>query len=72
MNNILQHFSTVWLSKYLKGDTGMDAYLDLVPKSNDGVWAEKDGERLAEHNYWQGFANRSAKGLRFERLSPNK
>lgn len=72
MNNILQHFSTAWLGKYLKDDTGMDAYLDLVPNSNEGVWAEKDGERLAEHNYWQGFANRSAKGLRFERLSRNE
>ena len=72
MNNILQHFSTAWLGKHLKSDPSMDAYLDLLPDSNEGVWAEKDGERSAEHTYWPGFANRSAKGLRFESLSPEE
>lgn len=72
MNNILQHFSTAWLGKYLQNNASMDAYLDLIPHSNEGVWAEKDGEFLAEHNYWQGFANRTAKGLRFEHLKPGE
>mgnify|MGYP000565690218 CR=1 FL=1 len=68
MNNILQHFSTAWLDKHLRGNNDMDAYLALTANSNDGVWAEKDGVRDAAHSYWQGFPNRTAKGLMFERL----
>jgi len=69
MNNIAQHFVTAWLGKYLKADAGMDAYMDLVPNSNDGVWAQKDdGTNKPEHTHWAGFADRTAKGLRFEVL----
>ena len=69
MNNIAQHFVTAWLDKHLKSDASMDAYLDLVPSSNDGVWsAEKDGSFKSDHNHWKGFAKRTAKGLRFETL----
>ncbi|AVO37238.1 dienelactone hydrolase [Pukyongiella litopenaei] len=69
MNNIAQHFATAWLGKYLKGDDGMEAYLDLVPQSNDGVSAlNDDGTPKPEHSHWHGFEDRSAKGLRFERL----
>ncbi len=69
MNNISQHFVTAWLGKYLKGDMGMDAYFDLVPNSNDSLWAKnEDGSDKPEHNHWAGFPNRTAKGLRFEKL----
>lgn len=69
MNNISQHFVTVWLEKYLRGDQNMDAYLDLIDHSNEGVWAKNDdGSEKSEHSYWKGFANRTAKGLRFETL----
>jgi len=69
MNNIAQHFVTAWLDKYLKQNASMNAYLDLVPNANDSVWAvEKDGTHKPEHNHWKGFANRTAKGLRFETL----
>jgi hypothetical protein len=69
MNNIAQHFVTAWLGKYLKNDSGMQAYLDLVPVSNDGVWAmDEDGKPKAEHTYWEGFPHRTAKGLRLEQL----
>jgi predicted dienelactone hydrolase len=69
MNNISQHFVTAWLGKYLKSDAGMDAYLDLVPEANAGVWAvDANGAEKPEHTYWKGFPNRTAKGLRFERL----
>jgi hypothetical protein len=54
MNNIAEHFVTAWLGKYLKADPTMDAYLDLAPNSNG--------------NSWKGFPERSARGLRFERL----
>ena len=47
----------------------MQTYLDLVPNANESVWAvEADGKFKPEHNHWKGFANRTAKGLRFETL----
>ena len=43
-NNILQHFATVFLSLHLKGERGLQAYLDLVPRGIDGVYSvERDG-----------------------------
>lgn len=69
MNNISQHFVTAWLGKHLKNDATMDEYLDLIPNSEDGVYAVgDDGVFTAEHTYWAGFANRSAKGLHFEHI----
>jgi len=69
MNNILQHFATAYLGMHLKGDADMKSYLDLTPKSSDGVYAvEKDGSLKPEHTYWKGFANRTAKGLSLEFL----
>lgn len=69
MNNIAQHFVTAYLGKHLKGSTRMDAYLDLVPHSNLAVWAvAEDGSLKPEHTYWKGFQNRTAKGLRLEKL----
>ncbi|WP_394690310.1 alpha/beta hydrolase family protein [Hoeflea sp.] len=69
MNNISQHFVTAWLGHHLKGDEAMAAYLDLTPTANDGVWArEDDGTNKPEHTHWQGFQNRTAKGLRYEVL----
>jgi predicted dienelactone hydrolase len=69
MNNISQHFVTAWLGKYLKSDPAMDAYLDLVPEANSGVWAvDENGAEKPGHTSWKGFPNRTAKGLRFERL----
>ncbi len=64
MNNITQHFVTAFLGQYLKNDGEMNVYLDLVENSGDGVHAlEEDGTPKAEHTYWQGFPNRTAKGL---------
>lgn len=70
MNNISQHFVTAWLGKYLQGKAEMDNYLNLTANSNDGVWAtDKTGKQTANHTYWTGFANRTAKGLKFETLN---
>lgn len=70
MNNISQHFTTVWLDKYLKNKTEMDNYLKLEVNSNDGVWSKDDkGQPKADHTHWTGFKNRTAKGLRFEKLA---
>jgi len=67
MNNISQHFATAFLGKYLKNDTTMDAYLNLVENSKDGKWSvETDGKLKSDHTYWKGFPNRSAVGLRLE------
>jgi predicted dienelactone hydrolase len=71
MNNIAQHFVTVFLGKHLKGDEKMQAYLDLVPNSADSVWAANDdGSFKPEHSYWKGFQNRTAKGLKLEHAAP--
>ncbi len=69
MNNVAQHFVTAWLGKHLKNDAKMDTYFDLVPNSNESVWAKnEDGSNKPEHNHWVGFPDRSAKGLRLETL----
>jgi hypothetical protein len=69
MNNIAQHFATAWFGWLVRGDAGMATYLDLVPDSAQGVWAvAEDGTRKPEHTYWKGFANRTAQGLRLEKL----
>ena len=73
MNNIAQHFVSAWLDKYLKNNSAMNAYLDLIPNSNDGIYAVDDeGNPKATYTYWKGFPNRTAKGLHFESLSPSK
>ncbi|WMT58621.1 alpha/beta hydrolase family protein [Truepera radiovictrix] len=65
INNINQHFVTAFLAKVLKGEpTGR--YLELVERSNEGVWAQReDGSFAPEHSYWAGFENRTAVGLEF-------
>jgi len=73
MNNIAQHFVSAWLDKYLKNDNAMNTYLDVVPHSNEGVYAvDKKGQPTPKHTYWKGFAKRTAKGLHFESLSAAK
>lgn len=69
MNNIAQHFATAFFDLHLKYDTGKAGYLNLVPNAGDGlVDLDDDGNPTEDHTYWQGFAPRTAKGLRFETL----
>lgn len=69
MNNISAHFLTAFLDMHLKGDDEMGVFLDLVPVATDGMVAlDDEGNALPEHTYWQGFAPRTAVGLRFETL----
>ena len=71
MNNIAQHFTTAFLGKYLKNETGMDAYLNVVENARDGKWsAEANGTLKSDHTYWKGFPARSAVGLRLEQRKP--
>lgn len=73
MNNISQHFVTVWLNKHLRGIDETDEYLDLEPKSNDSVWVQDaEGNNKPEHTHWLGFPKRTAKGLRFETLKASQ
>ena len=56
MNNITQHFATAFLGKHLMGDSGMDAYLDLIENAGDGVHAlNEDGTEKPEHSLLEGF-----------------
>jgi predicted dienelactone hydrolase len=67
MNNILQHFVTAFAGRHIKQDEAFEPYLQLQPIANEGVWAvAEDGTKKPEHTHWHGFANRTAKGLRFE------
>ncbi len=69
MNNISQHFISVFLDLHVKGDATMQLYLTLVPNAADGVWAVDDaGTPTATNTYWAGFQNRTAAGLMFETL----
>jgi hypothetical protein len=72
-NNILQHFATVFLLIHLKGEQEAQAFLDLVPRGSDGVYAvERDGRQKPDYTYWKGFKQRTAAGLMLERLLPAK
>ena len=69
MNNIAQHFVAAYFGLLLQHDESMASYLNLVEESDKGVWAKNpDGSSKPEHTYWHGFANNTARGLRFEKL----
>lgn len=69
MNNIAQHFATAFFDLHLKSDDGKAGFFDLVPDASDGLVDIDDaGNPTEDHTYWQGFAPRTAKGLRFETL----
>lgn len=71
MNNIAQHFVTAFLTKYLRNDAKMDAYLNLVENGKDGKWsAEANGTPKGDHTYWKGFAPGTAVGLKLEQRKP--
>ncbi|KPP87893.1 MAG: putative dienelactone hydrolase [Rhodobacteraceae bacterium HLUCCO07] len=67
MNNIAQHFATAFMDLHLRDDSEAARFFDLVEYAEDGVHAlNDDGDPEPEHNYWTGFAPRTAAGLRFE------
>ncbi|KIT17141.1 alpha/beta hydrolase family protein [Jannaschia aquimarina] len=70
MNNVLAHFVTAFMDLHLKEQESRAAYLDLVPVAADGIWdVADDGMEGPDHTYWTGFPNRTAAGLRLERLT---
>ncbi|GAB4266857.1 MAG: hypothetical protein Kow0013_16300 [Pararhodobacter sp.] len=70
MNQIAHHFARAFLDLHLRGDGDKAAYLDLIERANDGVWAMDNGVPTAEHSYWRGFGEGQAVGLRFESRHP--
>jgi predicted dienelactone hydrolase len=71
MNNVLQHFATAYFGRYLKGDSALQAYFDVVPAGRDAVWAvDREGRPQAGHTYWKGFQRRTARGLVLEHRTP--
>ena len=69
MNNIAQHFATAFMDLHLKGDVSRRPYFDLIVNADDGVMAlDEEANPTDDHTYWTGFADRTAKGLRFETL----
>ncbi|MGJ8690782.1 MAG: alpha/beta hydrolase family protein [Gammaproteobacteria bacterium] len=68
-NNVLDHFTTVFMDLHLKGESDREEYLDLLPNGNDGVYSMQDGEPRSQHTYWKGFRRGSAVGLQFEHKS---
>ena len=69
-SNIMIHFATAFFDYNLKGDAARLPYLQLVPNSEDGVYAVQDGQESPEHNYWKGFPQYTARGLLLEHLEP--
>lgn len=70
INNVNQHFVTAFLGRVLK-DQETGPYLNLLERSNEGVWAQNDdGSFAPEHTYWTGFQKRTAVGLEFYHLKP--
>lgn len=73
MNNIFDHFATVYFSLHLKGEQDRKAYLDLIPLGKDGVYSvDPDGKPGASHTYWKGFKRGTAVGLMLEHLTPGQ
>lgn len=71
MNNILAHFATAFLDDRLKADAAKRAYLDVVPRGADAVYAvDRSGAPEPTHTYWKGFARSTAVGLVLEHRTP--
>lgn len=64
MNNIMDHFATVYFDYYLNHEQDAQAYLRLVPDSADGFYSEDENQ----NTYWKGFIPGTANGLMLEHL----
>ncbi|TBR44382.1 dienelactone hydrolase [Marinomonas agarivorans] len=73
MNNIAQHFATAFMGLYIKQELDKAPYFDLVENSGDGVYSvDSNGNPTADHTYWRGFQDRTAKGLKMEFKAKNQ
>ena len=71
MNNVMGHFATAYFNYYLKGDVSMLSFLDVHPDGAKAVYAIENGSAEKTHNYWPGFAEGTAVGLKLEKLERN-
>lgn len=72
MNNVMDHFATAYFNYYLKGDSSMLEFLNVYPDGAEATYSVKDGVPNATHNYWPGFEEGSAVGLKLENLKRGK
>jgi predicted dienelactone hydrolase len=72
MNNIMDHFATVYFDHYLKQIEGRESYLDVIPDGADAVYSVTRGQQNDDHTYWKGFGPNTAIGLKLERLQPGE
>jgi predicted dienelactone hydrolase len=71
MNNILQHFVTVFFGFYLRDEQDKRTYLDLAPNGKDAIYSvDREGKPTANHTYWKGFKRGTAVGLILEHAAP--
>ena len=68
MNNVMDHFATAYFNYHLKGDASMLEFLDVYPDGAEATYSVKDGVPGEAHNYWPGFEEGSAVGLKLEKL----
>jgi predicted dienelactone hydrolase len=66
MNNIMDHFVSIWFDYHLKGNAESLTYLDLISDGADGVYSMQNGQPNERHTYWKGFAAGTAVGLMLE------
>ena len=73
MNNILAHFVTAFVDLHLKGLADRRAYLEVVPRGQDAVFAlDRDGNPQPTHTYWKGFKRGTAVGLVLDHAGPSR
>ncbi|MGO9039056.1 MAG: alpha/beta hydrolase family protein [Steroidobacteraceae bacterium] len=78
INAINAHFITAFLDRYVKGDEGRAAYLDMpVAESSDGVWPDTTEPKAYDAlspgtpniTVWKGFQRKHAEGLELLRAT---
>jgi predicted dienelactone hydrolase len=78
VNAVNIHFITAFFDRYVKGDTGRAAYLDVhTPDSDDGVWPAQSSlpyDAYSPSNssitVWKGFQRNHAAGLQLLSAAP--
>ncbi len=79
INSINSHFITAFLDRYVKGEEGRAAYLDVpVAQSSDGVWPDTIGPKAYDAyspgapnvTVWKGFQRKHAEGLELLQAPP--
>ena len=79
VNAINAHFITAFLDRYVKGEEGRAAYLDVpVAQSSDGVWPDATEPKAYDAyspggpgvTVWKGFQRKHAEGLELLQAAP--